>query len=633
MSKENNKMQVDIENLFKQNVNDLLSIKELYIKLEEVGEKITQVKYIDNTLVKKIKKEYEKLKKIILDENIQVKITNDIETINSQIQTFNSQLETVTNTVNELNINSFGVKYNINSSENDVLIQNAFNYCSDNKIRLIISDNLIVGKTITLKNGLYIKGNSSTITDTSTPRIVFEPKNSDTKLFTSNNISFTGVICDLLFHTNKTNFWIYNKKLDCFGDLKFENSLLDRIIVGGFNNIFNSCSFGSVTRIQNCKTYNLYTSIFNSCSFSDIFINDNYFNGGKPVNNENKGFYPELFKNIKNVGLIKFTGNWVEFVKNFLIKGETITISNNIFDYIYQGETGIGTVCGNNTFSHFNTSEIVNNFKKSKIENIVDEITNGVTLFDIKNYGAIIANNIFARYFIDDNTKLFNISGDSNKSLKGVNIFNNTFYDNPFSLSLERFNLLAHNDNINNSISNNNKIDIPYDIAETPPYDKLVQGMKFKINNKDLNVIYSNYYKHIQIVDNLMNDYNFKDENNLINKPINKWSWVNSDWSDENGNIVITPSTSNSWINCYLDLDVNSCKYIMFDKNNINLVPEIKIEGQYNENNATKNITDSKILNVENVDTFKIWIKCRVNDDKKDIPIKFNYPKLIKYIS
>ena len=34
MPKENNKMQVDIDTLKKQNVNDLLSIKELYSKLE-----------------------------------------------------------------------------------------------------------------------------------------------------------------------------------------------------------------------------------------------------------------------------------------------------------------------------------------------------------------------------------------------------------------------------------------------------------------------------------------------------------------------------------------------------------------------------------------------------------------------
>ena len=114
MTKENNKVdinkhEIDIGTLKKQNVNDLLSIKELYKRIEELGEKITQVKYIDNTLVKKIKKEYEKLKKIILDENIQVqldnkidefniKLTNDIETINSQltndIETINSEMVT-----------------------------------------------------------------------------------------------------------------------------------------------------------------------------------------------------------------------------------------------------------------------------------------------------------------------------------------------------------------------------------------------------------------------------------------------------------------------------------------------------------------------------------------------------------
>ena len=69
MSNEDNKMQVDITNLFKQNVNDFYSIKELYSKLKEVEEKITQIKYIDRTLSNKLEKDYGKLKRIILDEN------------------------------------------------------------------------------------------------------------------------------------------------------------------------------------------------------------------------------------------------------------------------------------------------------------------------------------------------------------------------------------------------------------------------------------------------------------------------------------------------------------------------------------------------------------------------------------
>ena len=97
MSKEKNKVdinkhEIDIDTLFKQNVNDLTAIKELYRKLQEVEERFSQIKYIDSTLAYKLKKEYEKFKKeyenfkkIILNENIQIKLTNDIEKINLQL--------------------------------------------------------------------------------------------------------------------------------------------------------------------------------------------------------------------------------------------------------------------------------------------------------------------------------------------------------------------------------------------------------------------------------------------------------------------------------------------------------------------------------------------------------------------
>ena len=66
-----NKHEVDIDTLFKQNENDLCSIKELYRKLKELEQKIIQIKYIDSNLADKLKKDYERLKRIILDENIQ----------------------------------------------------------------------------------------------------------------------------------------------------------------------------------------------------------------------------------------------------------------------------------------------------------------------------------------------------------------------------------------------------------------------------------------------------------------------------------------------------------------------------------------------------------------------------------
>ena len=105
MTKENNKMQVDIDNLFKQNVNDLSAIKELYRTLKEVEEKISQIKYIDNTIVKKIKKEYEKLEKTILDENIQIELSNDIKSIKTNTNEIDTQLSD--NTAKMSNILTF----------------------------------------------------------------------------------------------------------------------------------------------------------------------------------------------------------------------------------------------------------------------------------------------------------------------------------------------------------------------------------------------------------------------------------------------------------------------------------------------------------------------------------------------
>ena len=65
MDIENNKMQVDIENLFKQNEFDLCSIKELYRKIEEMEKKISQIKYINEVLDDKLRKEIESLKDLI----------------------------------------------------------------------------------------------------------------------------------------------------------------------------------------------------------------------------------------------------------------------------------------------------------------------------------------------------------------------------------------------------------------------------------------------------------------------------------------------------------------------------------------------------------------------------------------
>ena len=65
-----NKHEVEIDNLFKQNENDLCSIKELYRKIEEIEKKIDQINYINTKLVDMLKKDYEKFKSEILNGGI-----------------------------------------------------------------------------------------------------------------------------------------------------------------------------------------------------------------------------------------------------------------------------------------------------------------------------------------------------------------------------------------------------------------------------------------------------------------------------------------------------------------------------------------------------------------------------------
>lgn len=112
-----NKHEVDIENLFKQNELDLNNIQELYRRIEELGEKISQIKVIDNALVYKIKKEYESLKKVILDENVQLQLSNKIDENKTELE----------NNINEINSQLDNIAVQLNSSMTTNDIQNLLN--------------------------------------------------------------------------------------------------------------------------------------------------------------------------------------------------------------------------------------------------------------------------------------------------------------------------------------------------------------------------------------------------------------------------------------------------------------------------------------------------------------------------
>ena len=213
MNNENNKFQIDINNLFKQNVNDLSSIKELYRKLEELQGKISQIKYIDSNLANKLKKEYEKLKKIILDENIQAKLIDDIETINSKLDT-NIRLgyeKTLFDNMKDrfeskyVNVKDFGVKGD-GITDDTSGIKNAISYCEENKIDLFFpKGNYLVKSTLYVnieKMTLYGIGSETTI-------LIDD--------------SFTGDV--LLYLYAKNGSWDYrNKRIRTLGNMNLINN-------------------------------------------------------------------------------------------------------------------------------------------------------------------------------------------------------------------------------------------------------------------------------------------------------------------------------------------------------------------------------------------------------------------------
>ena len=163
MNNENNKMQVDIENLFKQNVNDLSAIKELFRKLKDMENKITQIKYIDSQLANKLKKEYEKLKRIILDENVQAKLANDIETINEKltndIKTINSQLDKNTDKINSITILVTNYKDLVVNNDWTIAINKAIEDCSVLGGKVLCPAGTCLISQIKLKTNVILEGN------------------------------------------------------------------------------------------------------------------------------------------------------------------------------------------------------------------------------------------------------------------------------------------------------------------------------------------------------------------------------------------------------------------------------------------------------------------------------------------
>ena len=281
MPKENNKMQVDIDNLFKQNVNDLSSIKELYRKLKEVEEKITQIKYIDINLANKLKKDYENLKKdyeslkkaisedyeslkcIILDENIQAKLANDIETINSKLVTNirlgyeNTSFDNMKDRFESkyVNVKDFGVKGD-GITDDTLGIKNAISYCEENQIDLFFPK----GKYL-VKSTLYVN----------IEKMSLYGIGGETTIIINND--FTGDV--LLYLYAKNGSWDYrNKRIRTLGSMSLLNNGSNEVSGIRTSGEINTDYEGHVDRItvKNMMIKNFEVGVlYGSHSYAFIF--------------------------------------------------------------------------------------------------------------------------------------------------------------------------------------------------------------------------------------------------------------------------------------------------------------------------------------------------------------------------
>lgn len=114
-----NKIQQNVKELQDQNFINFQQWKKLGKDIEKLSEKI---KLSDTNLImlmKKIKNDYEKLKKIIIDENVQVQLNNKIEDNKTEIKNNKNKTDYNTNKIQE-NKNEINKKVNIETFEKKV---------------------------------------------------------------------------------------------------------------------------------------------------------------------------------------------------------------------------------------------------------------------------------------------------------------------------------------------------------------------------------------------------------------------------------------------------------------------------------------------------------------------------------
>ena len=156
-----NRVQKNIEELQDQNAIDFQQWKRLGQEIEKLAGKIKTSDTHLNLLMKKIKSDYESLRKVIVDENIQLQLNNKIEKNKSEInkkvnkETFDNSMKSIneqmSNNVQQLNNNVQQLNNKINEVATTGTTTEVLKNTTETYIQGKITDGTIANLTIKKK--------------------------------------------------------------------------------------------------------------------------------------------------------------------------------------------------------------------------------------------------------------------------------------------------------------------------------------------------------------------------------------------------------------------------------------------------------------------------------------------------
>ena len=405
-----NKHEIDIDTLFKQNANDLSAIKELYRKLKEVEEKIIQIKYIDTTLMNKLKNEYEKLKKINIDENIQVKLTNDIETINLQLDNIKTNHLNDIGAINSQLINDIGaINSQLNTIANKGTTVEVLERVTKEEIDRQLADGTIANLTI--------KDNSITNEKYKEKSISINKVD-----FINYSETITGNLIDETIFKGKKVSEL--QRFECSitnGDLIYYWKLTDTTGTLGNSHVLFFLEDNNKARISNFINQGSKVTVKSVLNSGKTFNDVKYINFFKYSGSENlviKSFeiIPTFFNDLNLKERKIFRSTQLDKISTLYEKSINWFDKTNIFKNVRvnkgNGNPEVGT---DSDFMHIIDLDLIpNDIDKSKLYTVMYDTNNYNVLFYDKNYNRKSFNYVNKRnnsFAITDETKYVLVFG------------------------------------------------------------------------------------------------------------------------------------------------------------------------------------------------------------------------------